>query len=193
MSHEIVGNDIFVFKNVISKEECQFIIDTIETFPSWQDAKTFGETENHRKTQVDFLVSRYGNNSALYKAHSIIGYSFKKAFEELAFVYKTEDSENANETHIFYTGDEGVQILKYQSGEFYKEHIDNGPQTKRLHSCIMYLNDNYIGGETNFSRQKVKFKGQIGDIIFFPSIFTHPHSAMEIKEGVKYTAVIWSF
>ena len=33
----------------------------------------------------------------------------------------------------------------------------------------------------------------IGDIIFFPSNFTHPHIAQEVKSGIKYTAVMWSF
>jgi Rps23 Pro-64 3,4-dihydroxylase Tpa1-like proline 4-hydroxylase len=185
----MIGSDIFVFESVISKEECKYIINTIEKYPAWQEAKTVGEIEDHRKTQVDFLVNRYGNNSELYKAHSIIGYNFKKVFEKLATIYSAgEDS-----THLFYTNDEGVQILKYQPGEFYKEHIDNGPMTKRIHSCIIYLNDDYEGGETKFKRQDLIFKGKIGDIIFFPSCFTHPHEAMEVISGLKYTAVIWSF
>lgn len=190
MNYEMIGNDIFLFKSVIPKDECQFIIDTIEKYPAWQEATTVGEIENHRKTQVDFLVNRYGQNSDLYRAHAIIGYSFKRVFETLCSIYHS-DIEGV--THLFYTNDEGVQILKYQPGEFYKEHIDHGPMTKRVHSCIMYLNQDYEGGETKFKRQSLTFKGEIGDIIFFPSCFTHPHEAMEVISGIKYTAVIWSF
>ena len=137
MIPEMIANDIFLFKNIISEENCQYILETIEKYPAWEEATTIGQLENYRKTKVDYLVNRYGSNSELYKAHSIIGYHFKLSFESLMNEYK----KNENETYLFYTGDEGVQILKYEPGEFYHEHIDNGPMTKRIHSSIIFLNN----------------------------------------------------
>lgn len=188
MNGEKISSDIILFREGFTKHECEYILDTIEEYPSWEEAKTFGDIDNYRKTKVDYLANRYGNNSQLFRAHSIIGYNFKVAFEHLMHFYK----KNERESHLFYTSDEGVQILKYEPGEYYHEHIDSGPKVKRIHSCVMFLNDNYLGGEIVFPRQEIKFKGQTGDIIFFPSTFTHPHIANEVIEGVKYTAVIWS-
>lgn len=189
MNGEKISDDIILFRNGFTNEECQYILETIETYPQWEDATTFGNLENYRKTKVDFLVNRYGLNSKLFRAHAIIGYNFKVAFEHLANLYK----KNENESHIYYTGDEGVQILKYEPGEYYNEHIDSGPQVKRVHSCVIFLNEEYKGGEISFPRQRIDFKGSTGDILFFPSTFTHPHIAKEVTEGVKYTAVMWSY
>jgi hypothetical protein len=188
MNGEKISSDIILFKKSFTDDECEYIINTIETYPAWEEATTFGKIENYRKTKVDYLVKRYGINSQLFKAHSIIGYNFKVAFESLMNFYK----KNENESHLFYTSDEGVQILKYEPGEYYHEHIDSGPQVKRIHSCVMFLNDEYEGGEISFPRQELDFKGETGDIIFFPSNFTHPHIAKEVKSGVKYTAIMWS-
>lgn len=189
MKGKMIGNDIFLFRKIIPKNDCELITETIENYPAWEEAKIFGFKENHRKTKVDYLSVRYGFNSDLYRAHAIIGYNFKKSFEFLKNEYLNSD----NESYLYYKGDEGVQILKYETGEFYREHIDMGQDVNRTHSCIMYLNDEYEGGETEFIRQKIKFKGKVGDIIFFPSSFTHPHIAHQITSGTKYTAVIWSF
>lgn len=184
----MIGQDIFLFKNFLLKDDCDFITNTIESFPAWEEAKTAGNVDGYRKTQVDYLTNRYGQNSKLYKVHSTIGYHFKMAFEYLTEEYKIE-----NKSYLYYTGDEGIQILKYGQNQFYKEHIDSGINLKRVHTCLIYLNDEYEGGETFFPRQQLLFKGEIGDLIFFPSTFTHPHIAKEVKNGNKYMAVMWSY
>jgi hypothetical protein len=190
MNYKEIGKDIYLFKKLLTKKECDFIIETVEKFPAWEDAKTLGDLEEYRKTQVDYLTNRYGENSQLYKAHSIIGYNFKIAFEMLMDIYKNEEM---NKSYLAYNGDEGVQILKYCPNQFYKEHIDSASNMKRMHSCILYLNNEYEGGNTEFKRQKVSLKAEIGDLVIFPSFYTHPHCSQEIKSGNKYVAVIWSF
>lgn len=184
-----ISEDIYLFENIIPESDSQYVINAIEKYSAWQEAKVFGDLENYRKTKVDYLSTRCGTNSSLYRAHSILGYNFKLAFENLIECYKYEDGQN----YLSYSGDEGIQILKYQKGEYYKEHIDAGINLKRVHSCIMFLNEEYLGGEIYFPRQKIKIKGKTGDLIFFPSAFTHPHIACEIKEGTKYTGVVWSY
>ena len=184
-----LSEDIYLFENIIPPSDCQYIINSIEKYPAWEDAKVFGNLENYRKTKVDYLSNRYGMNSSLYKAHAILGYNFKLAFENLIEFYKYEDGQ----IYLSYSGDEGIQILKYQEDEYYREHIDAGVNLKRVHSCVMFINDEYLGGEIYFPRQKIKIKGKTGDLVFFPSAFTHPHIACEIKKGLKYTAVVWSY
>lgn len=184
-----ISEDIYLFKKAISRFDCQYIINTIENHSAWEDAKVFGDLKNYRKTKVDYLSNRYGLNSNLYKAHSILGYSFKLTFENLTQYYKYENGQ----TYLSYSGDEGIQILKYEKNEYYQEHIDAGFNLKRTHSCVMFLNEEYQNGEIYFPRQKIKIKGKTGDILFFPSTFTHPHAACQVNDGIKYTAVVWSF
>ena len=81
------------------------------------------------------------------------------------------------------------------SGDYYKEHIDGGfnLEVKRTVSFIFYLNDSFTGGGTYFPKQDVTISPNIGDVLIFPSSYTHPHEAQTITEGTKYSAVIWSY
>jgi hypothetical protein len=183
--------DIIHFKNVIPKSDCKLVIDICEKYFNWDRATTFGNIEGYRATEMIPLTGVYGINPDTFRAHCILAYAFKLSFEDFKKNYVYEGAHGI-QSHVYYESDEGFQILKYSPGDFYKEHIDGGMDLKRRYSTIMYLNDDYEGGETLFPRSDVSVKGEAGDVIYFPSAYTHPHIAQEIKSGTKYTAVIWS-
>jgi Rps23 Pro-64 3,4-dihydroxylase Tpa1-like proline 4-hydroxylase len=181
--------DIIHFKKLIPKKDCHFIIETCEKYFNWGTAMTFGNIEDYRKTGMIPLTNLYGHNHETFKAHATLGYWFKYSFNSFSQKYHYDQ----NKSHVLYQGDEGFQILKYEPGNYYKEHIDNGPELKRKYSVIIYLNDDYQGGETFFPRQNIKVKGETGDILFFPSSYTYPHVAQTIEDGIKYVAVLWGY
>lgn len=189
-------NDIAHFKNVISENDCSFIIETIEKQCVWNPAVTYDGENDYRKTKMVPLSKIFGYSSDLFKAHSILAYAFKKTFEEFRKFYIYDIGETTTKTHVSFTNDEGFQVLKYEPGDYYKEHIDffGGalPHERRIYSTIIYLNNDYSGGETFFPRQNMSIKGDIGDVLFFSSAYTHPHIAKDILFGKKYTAVLWS-
>lgn len=86
---------------------------------------------------------------------------------------------------------ENFNMLKYQSGQEYKPHYDGGTNTKRNMSCIVYLNDDYEGGEIDFVHHKVKIKPQAGMMAIFPSNYAYTHSACPVTAGSKYAIVTW--
>lgn len=86
---------------------------------------------------------------------------------------------------------EPYQALKYRSGEFYKAHYDGGTESGRAISSVIYLNDNYTGGEIEFPNFKVKIKPEKGMLILFPSNYAYRHIAHPVMEGTKYSLVTW--
>ena len=84
---------------------------------------------------------------------------------------------------------EGFQILKYEGGEEYKAHYDG---LNRVVSCLIYLNDDYEGGELEFPFFKIKIKPQKGMMILFPSNYAYTHIAHPVTRGTKYCLVTWS-
>ncbi len=75
-------------------------------------------------------------------------------------------------------GPEAVNILHYEVGQSYKPHFDfvaatsldasqltNGRQ--RVLTFLLYLNDDYEGGETSFPKLSWQHKGKKGDAMFF--------------------------
>ncbi len=76
------------------------------------------------------------------------------------------------------TGMESINILHYEPGQSYSPHFDFIAAThsdaslltqgrQRVVTFLLYLNDDYEGGETRFPRIPWQHKGQKGDAMFF--------------------------
>jgi len=89
----------------------------------------------------------------------------------------------------------GFQLLRYEPGQHFREHVDNIARHEtwgqRQLSVVLYLNEGFDGGETYFPRQKRVVQPRTGDLIVFPSHFTHPHSSADVETGTKYSLVSW--
>jgi predicted 2-oxoglutarate/Fe(II)-dependent dioxygenase YbiX len=53
-------------------------------------------------------------------------------------------------------------------------------------SAVLYLNDDYEGGELNFKDQNITIKPEAGSIVIFPSVAPFYHESKEIISGNKY-------
>jgi len=70
-------------------------------------------------------------------------------------------------------------VQKYIKNEgYFKIHIDENPERKRLLSFILFLNDVDEGGETFFPVQDIKIKPVKDTLILFPPYYTHPHEGL---------------
>jgi predicted 2-oxoglutarate/Fe(II)-dependent dioxygenase YbiX len=80
-------------------------------------------------------------------------------------------------------------IKKYNEGADMGPHVDSSDPTNIEHpviSGVMYLNDNYEGGEINFPNQGVSIKPKAGSVIIFPSTDPYLHHPQKIDYGTKY-------
>jgi hypothetical protein len=86
---------------------------------------------------------------------------------------------------------EGINLLRYQFGQKYDSHYDGGSATKRAVSPILYINDNYEGGELEFVNFGLKIKPKSGSLYLFPSTYPYRHIAHPVTSGTKYAIVTW--
>lgn len=89
--------------------------------------------------------------------------------------------------HEFYS------VLKYSDNQKFDAHVDGMPGSNRFISCILYLNDNYLGGELEFVNYDLKLKMPASSLIIFPSGFSHAHIAHPVTSGTKYAIVTWLY
>lgn len=90
------------------------------------------------------------------------------------------------------TNDEGYWIIKYEPGGDFKIHQDQGPyHPTRCVSLVLYLNDDFEGGETDFPEIPLTVKPKRGNALLFPSNFTYPHQVFPVTKGIKYSLVTW--
>lgn len=91
---------------------------------------------------------------------------------------------------------EAIQVLEYSPDQEYKFHHDvsNDPSSKEYHrkiSVVLYLNDGFVGGGTEFPHRT--YKPDPGYGLFFPSNWCFPHSGQKVLEGKKRVAVTWYY
>jgi predicted 2-oxoglutarate/Fe(II)-dependent dioxygenase YbiX len=95
---------------------------------------------------------------------------------------------------------ECFQFLKYEAGGEFKPHFDavgGGNPNDRLFTCIVYLNEDYKGGETILHHNNKVFKPETGKLILWKNLLSgksNPHSlhsGAKVIEGVKYILVMW--
>lgn len=80
-----------------------------------------------------------------------------------------------------------LSISKYSAGKEMGSHVDsyNNDRSPIL-SIVLYLNDNYTGGELNFENQLVSIKPSAGSLIAFPSVAPYYHESKTVLKGTKY-------
>jgi len=84
---------------------------------------------------------------------------------------------------------EAINYIRYGEGQHFQTHTDHGFSYTCTVSSVMYLNDNYEGGELYFPHFQLRFKPEAGDVVFFPSTYIYSHAALEVTKGIKYSAV----
>ena len=90
---------------------------------------------------------------------------------------------------IIIDSNEKNRLVRYEVGEFFTMHRDDHPLTQRTISTVLYLNDNYDGGEIYFKYFDFKYKPEAGDLLVFPSNYAYSHESQPIKNGTKYVIV----
>lgn len=106
---------------------------------------------------------------------------------------------------------EDLQVVKYGPGNEYKPHHDAcietdsfcnksfGARGQRIGTLLVYLNDEFTEGETDFPTYGKKYKPQVGSALFFRPLGKfngkpHPnalHAGLPVKEGTKYVCNAW--
>lgn len=134
---------------------------------------------------------------------------FNEIFDGMKNVCEDYASKIGDDSEIVLMTD--TAIKKYMPGTFMGSHFDQQEGDRRLrYSMVMYLNDDYEGGEISFNvkdgvltstddaasedfdsplnHDRIMFhvKPKAGSVIIFPSTDPYSHTAHLIKSGSKY-------
>lgn len=120
-------------------------------------------------------------------------YAVRRKLDAYAFasVSKAIQTYNARFPYCLVESDSGYDILRYEPGQFYKEHVDSCKQNPRSVSCSIALNDDYDGGEFAFFGGEIKKKLPKGSALLFPSTFMYPHEILPVTRGTRYSIITW--
>ena len=90
---------------------------------------------------------------------------------------------------------ENPQILKYPPGGKYEVHVDHYKTIPRMLSVIVFINDEYEGGDLIIhnpnSTDTEKIEKKRNRCVVFPSNHLYPHAVTPVTKGIRYTMVTW--
>lgn len=96
---------------------------------------------------------------------------------------------------------EPLNLLRYRPGQQYKPHHDGTGSDNvsvRTLTALIWLNDQFEGGETDFPKIKVRVRGGVGDMLVFKNVRDNGefdermiHAGLPVTEGVKWMASRW--
>lgn len=187
---------INVYRGGFTESECKNFIETLESHLNgqtqylWSGAHvtTSEEVDLEARNAKDFKFNSTGlgpktaENEALYDMHNQIFQKVKFCVDDYGRYWG-----------VGINSYEAFNFVKYEgAGTHFKIHADHGPTYVTTVSIVVYLNDDYEGGEIWFPRFDLTHKPKTGDIVVFPSTYIYEHASQDMISGTKYSVVIMS-
>jgi hypothetical protein len=189
------GFGLNLYHHAFSEEDISYFIKSLEESLNpdgpykWNEAQVTNSTTPIKKARdcVDFKMSsktlgeKNESNKNLINTYDKIFNILKKCVDDYCRYWGI----SVNFYEVF-------NFVKYEGeGKHFRIHADDGPAYKCTVSAVIYLNDNYDGGEIYFPRlDNLTIKPEYGDIAIFPSNYMYEHASLPIKSGTKYCVVI---
>lgn len=188
-------NQCFVLHNLFTQNECVQLIEQGEKYG-------FLDLNNQYSQQ-------YRNNQRIININeNLKSIMFERISKYIDSMIKIDCGKHPTIATTFYTGgiwqiddlNNTFRLCKYNPTNFFKRHCDEGYHPnpidhRSLKTCMLYLNENFEGGETVFyldnlkemfdlDRTTVSIKPKMGMcLIFNQNIF---HEGLTVASGLKY-------
>ena len=160
-------------------------IKIVKGFMKSQDALTI--TEYAKSKDVSF--SEFGNEQKEFVFHIDLEdkdiESLINSYGRLVLRFVEENYPGPFEDY----DDSKVHIAKFSKGSGMHEHFDSTKPNDI--ATLIYLNEDYVGGEIYFPDYNISVKPNIGDLICFPDTPDFVHGVRPIIEGTRYTTPRW--
>lgn len=189
------GLGLNIYQNTFSLEDANRYINILESnltgnkIYRWNDACVTNSPTPIKKARdcSDFkykpqnLGPRNEYNSQLIDLHQEIYEKLKFCIDDYAKYWGINV--------VYY---EAFNFVKYEGeGKHFNIHADHGPAYNCTVSAVIYINDDYEGGEIEFPRLNGYIhKPKVGDIAIFPSNYIYEHASLPMKSGIKYCVVV---
>lgn len=180
-----MNNFIKIYESAISIDLCTQILCMLEK-GKWnrslvysnEDQDNLRAVESDKRTSDSFDKTQDFYHKIYSIIHPIIS---EKLFD---YIQNFEVELNSRQEAL------GYNILRYKTGQQTVLHCDDGRVgVHRKVSGLLYLNEDFTGGELFFNKLNINYSPKSGDILFFPSSFPFTHEAKKVESGTKYCVV----
>jgi predicted 2-oxoglutarate/Fe(II)-dependent dioxygenase YbiX len=188
-----------IIPNFISAEDCKFLTNYADDKTA-VDLSVFDAEKANQTGKLEWETDKNVRDTQSVEYDSAIADTFNKMIGHAVsnFINPYYD--------INLQSAEAVQYLKYGVGGHYSPHIDgealwHNKETNTLEwrknierdiSILVYLNNEYEGGELVFPNQHITLNPKAGMLVAFPSNHNFLHGVMPVTKGTRYALVSWA-
>ncbi len=178
-----IKEDVIFYDNFLTEEECKTIVTVFEDPEQPWSMSAFFESYGMSIMPEDPILERYG----LPRDY------FGKLADRLHKV--VEDAHQRPVKSV------SSHAQKWQEGAFAPFHSDNTDMEGNWSAwersklvCLLYLNEDYDGGELDFRDHDICIKPVAGQLITFPGGFGNIHQVLPVKNGTRHTiGAFWDY
>ena len=196
MKNNLLTN-ILIAPNVISKEGVAFIIEHAKRQKK-EDLSVFDPEQSNKSGNTKFSVDKKIRDTQMIDLEDIAS--------EIIDLYRNVVLNVINPFYEFEVKDSELpQLLHYGIDGHYMPHCDgeslwkppgNEPliwrkSTDRDLSTVLFLNDEFEGGDFVFPELRVRVRPEPGMLVCFPSTHEYLHGVEPVTKGTRYSIVNW--
>lgn len=179
---------VVVKRSIVSASYCDKLVD----YASQQLVKPLGVTsKEHGHAEAKNSVSRKSLAIDLNDKSKSVYNLVDKIFREVVSSQMNVDIKH----FVFPT------LMRYEAGGYYHRHTDSEvynwdrgiweKKADRDISLLIYLNNDFQGGDLHFNYFNYTFSPRKGDVVLFPSDHRYMHEAQMVSKGTRYVIVSW--
>jgi predicted 2-oxoglutarate/Fe(II)-dependent dioxygenase YbiX len=196
MKNNLLTN-ILIAPNVISKEGVAFIIEHAKRQLK-EDLSVFDPEQSNQTKNTKFSVDKKIRDTQMLDLEDIAG--------EIIDLFRNVVTNVINPFYEFEVKDSELpQLLHYGVDGHYMPHCDgeslwkppgNEPliwrkSTDRDLSTVLFLNNDFEGGDFIFPELRIRIRPEPGMLVCFPSTHEYLHGVEPITHGNRYSIVNW--
>jgi hypothetical protein len=165
-----------------SYNRCKNLINSSNKLNIWERTKV-----GNNQVNLDFCNSfccYISNNKSLKKYDDSLYTIFSEALQSYAKQIPLPEISK----------DEGYALMKYDKDGFFKPHTDIASGEKlitRTITAVLFLNDDFKGGDLYFPHQDKTVKPVKGKMVLFPCNYAYLYETKQVTSGTQYQVVTW--
>lgn len=187
-----VPHGIEIVENFLSPDECREWVEFAATRPSSRLRIIDWKAE-------DPSVARKLDDQRVTERVDMGGDRDQQLRELVERIYVSDIAKRLGRSFAWF---ESPQVLKYKVGGFYEAHADADSydperglwrhHVDRDISLLLYLNDDFEGGDLQFEYFNFRIRPRPGMLVWFPSDARYFHRANPVESGTRYAVVSWA-
>jgi hypothetical protein len=187
-SSDISNTEIVYVKNFLTKEDCKYVLsivtDIVENQSENEKLIGYSNDGNINSKDAPFV---FVNNLPDEKMYSIL----KDINTRMEWLYQELYGYDQEITYLYLGTINGMGV-----GKGMAIHVDNVPSlainVDTPHGMILYINDDYEGGELYYPDLKLAIKPEAGSLVIHPGNAEYVHGVAPVTSGMRYATTAFT-